>query len=129
MGRRERREPKTHKKVCPAATYSSSGLSHTRYRINREEKLALLTPEDLRHASHEDTDIESLDLGLYPPPAHFVSYFKSIDRADIAGGVFVRLLEAYRTANESVSTNAQYDEFKEERQAILMEPKEPDPLR
>ncbi|OJA14675.1 hypothetical protein AZE42_02399 [Rhizopogon vesiculosus] len=97
-------------------------------RVNREEKLALLTPEDLRHASHaEDTDIESLDLGLYPPPAHFVSYIKSLDRTDIAGGMFVRLLEAYRTANEP-SSDAQDDDFKGERLGMI-DPKEPDPLR
>ncbi|KAG1866653.1 hypothetical protein DFJ58DRAFT_714609 [Suillus subalutaceus] len=71
-------------------------------RVNREEKLALLTPEDLRHTSvTEDTNIESLDLGLYPPSAHFVFYIKNLNRADIAGGMFVRLLEAYRTAKGS----------------------------
>ncbi|KAG2118781.1 uncharacterized protein F5147DRAFT_602591, partial [Suillus discolor] len=100
-------------------------------RVNREEKLALLTPEDLRHASvTEDTDIESLDLGLYPPPAHFVSYIKNLDRADIAGGMFVRLLEAYRTAKGSGSAdNTQDSDIRGETQSILMDPKEPDPLR
>ncbi|KAG2156029.1 hypothetical protein DEU56DRAFT_765220 [Suillus clintonianus] len=99
-------------------------------RVNREEKLSLLTPEDLRHASvTEESDIESLDLGLYPPPAHFVSYMKSIDRADIAGGVFVRLLEAYRVAKEPGREKSQDGEFKRETQSILMNPKEPDPLR
>ncbi|KAG1833106.1 hypothetical protein EV424DRAFT_1367092 [Suillus variegatus] len=100
-------------------------------RVNREEKLALLTPEDLRHTSvTEDTDIESLDLGLYPPPAHFVSYIKNLDRADIAGGMFVRLLEAYRTAKGSGSAdNTQDSGTRGETQSILMDPKEPDPLR
>ncbi|KAG1754005.1 uncharacterized protein EDB91DRAFT_1101110 [Suillus paluster] len=108
---------------------SAEDLKRVR-RVNREDKLALLTPEDLRYASAaEDTDIESLDLGLYPPPAHFVSYIKSIDRADIAGGVFVRLLEAYRTAKESGSADAQDGNFKGETQSILLDPKEPDPLR
>lgn len=116
--------------MCPAAAAVSCDLAHTRYRVNREEKLALLTPGDVRHASHaEDTDIESLDLGLYPRPTHFVSYIKSLDRKDIAGGVFVRLLEAYRTANESVSTDGQDVSLMRERQDILMDRKEPDPLR
>lgn len=99
--------------------------------INREEKLALLTPEDLRHASvTEDTDIESLDLGLYPPPAHFVSYIKNIDRVDIAGGMFVRLLETYRIAKGSGSADDTQDsDMKGETQSILMDPKGPDPLR
>lgn len=70
-----------------------------------------------------------MDLGLYPPPAHFVSYIKGLDRKDIAGGVFVKLLEAYRTANESVTTDAQGVGFTRESQGILMVPKEPDPLR
>ncbi|KIK48842.1 hypothetical protein CY34DRAFT_797626 [Suillus luteus UH-Slu-Lm8-n1] len=100
-------------------------------RVNREEKLALLTPEDLRHASvTEDTDIESLGLGLYPPPAHFVSYIKNLDRADIAGGMFVRLLEAYRTTKGSGSADDRQDSnIKGETQSISMDPKEPDPLR
>ncbi|KAG2369832.1 hypothetical protein BDR07DRAFT_1604179 [Suillus spraguei] len=100
-------------------------------RVNREEKLALLTPEDLRHASvTEDTDIESLDLGLYPPPAHFVSYIKNLDRADIVGGMFVRLLEAYRTAKGSESADDTQDSnITGGTQSVLMEPKEPDPLR
>ncbi|KAG1779728.1 hypothetical protein EV702DRAFT_83579 [Suillus placidus] len=99
--------------------------------VSREDKLALLTPEDLRHASvTEDTDIESLDLGLYPPPAHFVSYIKNIDRVDIAGGMFVRLLEAYRIAKGSGSVDDTQDsDMKGETQSILMDPKEPDPLR
>lgn len=100
-------------------------------RVNREEKLALLTPEDLRHASvTEDTDIELLDLGLYPPPAHFVSCIKNLDRADIVGGMFVRLLEAYRTAKGSGSADGtQGSNITGGIQSILMEPKEPDPLR
>lgn len=100
-------------------------------RVNREEKLALLTPEDLRHASvTESTDIESLDLGLYPPPAHFVSYIRNLNRADIAGGMFVRLLEAYRTAKGSGSADDTQDsDIKGETQSILMDPKEPDPLQ
>ncbi|KAG1820217.1 uncharacterized protein BJ212DRAFT_1338684 [Suillus subaureus] len=109
---------------------SAEDLKRVR-RVNREEKLALLTPEDLRHASvTEDTDIESLDLGLYPPPAHFVSYIKNLDRADIAGGMFVRLLEAYRTAKGSGSAHDTQDsDIKGEIQSILMDPKESDPLR
>ncbi|KAG2128313.1 uncharacterized protein EDB93DRAFT_1109074 [Suillus bovinus] len=100
-------------------------------RVNREEKLALLTPEDLRHASvTEDTDIESLDLGLYLPPMHFVSYIKNLDRADIAGGMFVRLLEAYRTAKGYGSVDDTPDrDINGETQSILMDLKEPDPLQ
>lgn len=109
---------------------SAEDLKRVR-RVNREEKLALLTPEDLRHASvTEDTDIESLDLGLYPPPAHFVSYIKNLDRADIAGGMFVRLLEAYRTTTGPGSADDRQDSnIKGETQSILMDPREPDPLR
>jgi hypothetical protein len=75
-------------------------------------------------------DIESLDLGLYPPPAHFVSYIKTLDRADIAGGMFMRLLEAYRTAKGSGPADDTQDiDIKGETQSILIDPKEPDPLR
>jgi hypothetical protein len=71
-----------------------------------------------------------LDLGLYPPPAHFVSYIKNLDRADIAGGMFVRLLEAYRTTTGPVSADDRQDSnIKGETQSILMDPREPDPLR
>jgi hypothetical protein len=109
---------------------SAEDLKRVR-RVNREEKLALLTPEDLRHTSvTEDMDIESLDLGLYPPPAHFVSYIKTLDRADIAGGMFMRLLEAYRTAKGSGPADDTQDiDIKGETQSILIDPKEPDPLR
>ncbi|KAG1892493.1 hypothetical protein F4604DRAFT_1699742 [Suillus subluteus] len=109
---------------------STDDLKRVR-RVNREEKLALLTPEDLRHTSvTEDTNIESLDLGLYPPSAHFVSYIKNLNRADIAGGMFVRLLEAYRTAKGSgFADDTQDSDIKGETQSILMDPKEPDPLR
>ena len=131
MGRRKRRRSETRKEVGPTAASSSSVVSaHALYRVNREEKLALLTPDDLRDGSlAEDTDIESLDLGLYPPPTHFVSYIKNLDRADIAGGVFVRLLEAYRVAKGSGYADAQDGDVKAERQSIFMDPKEPDPLR
>lgn len=40
-------------------------------------------------------------LNLFPDPAHFVRFLKTIDRSDITSDLFVRLLEAYREAKAS----------------------------
>ncbi|KAJ7700055.1 hypothetical protein B0H17DRAFT_276446 [Mycena rosella] len=62
-------------------------------RLEKSEKstpLALLTPAD------DDIDLDSNILDLYPDPAHFVRFLKSMQRKDISSDLFVRLLEAYR---------------------------------
>ncbi|KAJ7095353.1 hypothetical protein B0H15DRAFT_775607 [Mycena belliarum] len=62
-------------------------------RLEKSEKptsLALLTPAD------DDIDLDSNILDLYPDPAHFVRFLKSIQRTDISSDLFVRLLESYR---------------------------------
>ncbi|TRM67616.1 hypothetical protein BD626DRAFT_554703 [Schizophyllum amplum] len=58
--------------------------------------LSMLTPEDKSEVDELDIDANILD--LYPDPAHFVLFLRSIDRSDITAELFVRLLEAYRSA-------------------------------
>lgn len=60
------------------------------------KKLALLTPEDL--SKGEEIMGENF-LDLYPDPAHFMHYVKSLDRLDIASELFVRLLEVYHSVD------------------------------
>ncbi|KAF7355296.1 RTP1-C1 domain-containing protein [Mycena sanguinolenta] len=63
-------------------------------RLDKSEKpamLSLLTPAD-----DEEIDFDSNILDLYPDPAHFVRFLKSIQRTDICSDLFVRLLEFYR---------------------------------
>ncbi|KAJ7507767.1 hypothetical protein B0H11DRAFT_2314195 [Mycena galericulata] len=63
-------------------------------RLEKSEKppsLALRTPAD-----DEEIDLDSNILDLYPDPAHFVRFLKSIQRTDISSDLFVRLLELYR---------------------------------
>ncbi|KAG9219333.1 hypothetical protein CCMSSC00406_0001743 [Pleurotus cornucopiae] len=61
--------------------------------------LSLLTPED--QADVEEMDETANILNLFPDPAHFVRFLKTIDRSDITSDLFVRLLEAYREAKAS----------------------------
>ncbi|KAF8843139.1 hypothetical protein BDN67DRAFT_964783 [Paxillus ammoniavirescens] len=63
---------------------------------SRGEKLSLLTPEDLR--KEETGGIDENFLGIYPDPAHFVQYLKSLHRSDIASELFIRLLEIYHSS-------------------------------
>ncbi|KAJ7904493.1 hypothetical protein B0H14DRAFT_2663092 [Mycena olivaceomarginata] len=58
----------------------------------RPTSLSLLTPGD----NDDDIDLDSNILDLYPDPAHFVRFLKSIQRTDISSDLFVRLLETYR---------------------------------
>ncbi|KAF8076354.1 hypothetical protein FPV67DRAFT_413223 [Lyophyllum atratum] len=62
---------------------------------DKHPSLSLLTPEDVK-ADDEDYDVDTNILGLYPDPAHYVRFLKTIDRADISSELFVKLLEAYR---------------------------------
>ena len=64
-------------------------------------KLALLTPEDI---GKEEIMGENF-LDLYPDPAHFVQYVKSLDRLDMASELFVRLLEAYHSVDTEQDTD------------------------
>ncbi|KIJ70504.1 hypothetical protein HYDPIDRAFT_143972 [Hydnomerulius pinastri MD-312] len=78
-------------------------IKHVPADSSRAEKLAFLTPEDLRR-EEETGEIDEDFLDLYPNPAHFVQYLKSLDRSDIASELFVRLLELYHSSkvdNES----------------------------
>ncbi|KAJ6599093.1 hypothetical protein DFH09DRAFT_24467 [Mycena vulgaris] len=62
-------------------------------RLEKSEKpipLGLLTPAD------DEIDLDTNILDLYPDPAHFVRFLKSIQRTDISSDLFVRLLESYR---------------------------------
>ncbi|KAI0291027.1 hypothetical protein B0F90DRAFT_1781194 [Multifurca ochricompacta] len=62
-----------------------------------DSSLALFTPEDLKKAEESGAlDIDANFLGLRPDPVHFVSFLKSLERPDVASGIFVRLLEGYR---------------------------------
>ncbi|KAH0840124.1 hypothetical protein J3R83DRAFT_1101 [Lanmaoa asiatica] len=58
-------------------------------------KPVLLTPEDLGKGEIMGENF----LDLYPDPAHFVQYVKSLDRLDMASELFVRLLEAYHSVD------------------------------
>ncbi|KAF7332143.1 RTP1-C1 domain-containing protein [Mycena kentingensis (nom. inval.)] len=68
--------------------------------IGRTEKqdvnpgLGLLTPAD------EEIDVDTNFLDLYPDPAHFVGFIKSLQRADISSDLFLRLLESYRQSKD-----------------------------
>lgn len=44
-------------------------------------------------------------LDLYPDPAHFVQYIKSLDRLDMASELFVRLLELYYSVDTEPDTD------------------------
>ncbi|KAF8138702.1 hypothetical protein EV363DRAFT_1521850 [Boletus edulis] len=56
---------------------------------------AILTPEDIMGENFLD---------LYPDPAHFVQYIKSLDRLDMASELFVRLLEVYHSVDAEQDT-------------------------
>lgn len=64
--------------------------------FSRSTKPALLTPEDLGKG---EEIMEENFLDLYPDPAHFVQYVKSLDRLDMAAELFVRLLEVYHSVD------------------------------
>ncbi|KAK0243048.1 hypothetical protein EDD85DRAFT_877845, partial [Armillaria nabsnona] len=69
------------------------------YQVDKEKNmgLAVFTPEDLEKAElagELDPDANIMD--LYPDPQRFVSFLKKIDRRDVSGELFVKLLEAYR---------------------------------
>ncbi|KAG6378921.1 hypothetical protein JVT61DRAFT_13206 [Boletus reticuloceps] len=65
-----------------------SGIKHGTPDVST--KRALLTPEDIMGENFLD---------LYPDPAHFVQYIKSLDRLDMASELFVRLLEVYHSVD------------------------------
>ncbi|KAI9574473.1 hypothetical protein HD554DRAFT_2165961 [Boletus coccyginus] len=65
-------------------------------------KLALFTPQDL--GKGEEIIGENF-LDLYPDPAHFVQYVKSLDRLDMASELFVRLLEVYHSVDTEQDTD------------------------
>ncbi|KAJ7744466.1 hypothetical protein DFH07DRAFT_963690 [Mycena maculata] len=71
-------------------------------RVEKSEKpppLALLTPAD------DDIDLDTNILDLYPDPAHFVGFLKSIQRTDISSDLFVRLLESYRDSKSNADND------------------------
>ncbi|KAK0499796.1 hypothetical protein EDD18DRAFT_1152660 [Armillaria luteobubalina] len=69
------------------------------YQVDKEKNqgLALFTPEDLENAEQAgELDPDANIMDLYPDPRRFVSFLKKIDRRDVSGEIFVKLLEAYR---------------------------------
>lgn len=60
------------------------------------EKFTLLSPNHSRGKEEYNEYDDAFD--LYPNPTHFVRYIKSLDRPEINCELFVRLLEAYRSA-------------------------------
>lgn len=69
------------------------------------ENFTLLSPNHSRGKEEYNEYHDAFD--FYPNPTHFVRYIKSLDRPDINCELFVRLLEAYRSAKtdrESDST-------------------------
>ncbi|KAK0230500.1 hypothetical protein IW262DRAFT_1338785 [Armillaria fumosa] len=69
------------------------------YQVDKEKNLglALFTPEDLEKAEQAgELDPDANIMDLYPDPQRFVSFLKKIDRRDVSGELFVKLLEAYR---------------------------------
>ncbi|KIK95639.1 hypothetical protein PAXRUDRAFT_826796 [Paxillus rubicundulus Ve08.2h10] len=68
-------------------------IKHVAADPTRGEKLSLLTPEELRREKTNGTNANFLD--IYPDPAHFVQYLKSLHRSDITSELFIRLLEIY----------------------------------
>ncbi|TFK28768.1 hypothetical protein FA15DRAFT_633184 [Coprinopsis marcescibilis] len=73
-------------------------------RTDETDPLSLLLPGDKRRIE-EDSDVNTNLFDLYPDPAHFVAFLKSLDRGDIASELFIKLLEAYR--NERAQGEAQ----------------------
>ncbi|KAG8218849.1 hypothetical protein J3R82DRAFT_4528 [Butyriboletus roseoflavus] len=65
-------------------------------------KPALLMPEDI---SKGEEIVGENFFDLYPDPAHFVQYIKSLDRLDIAAELFVRLLEVYHSIDTEQDTD------------------------
>ncbi|KAK0461884.1 armadillo-type protein [Desarmillaria tabescens] len=69
------------------------------YQVGKEKNLglAMFTPEDLEKAEQAgELDPDANIMDLYPDPRRFVSFLKKLDRRDVSGELFVRLLEAYR---------------------------------
>ncbi|KAK0206796.1 hypothetical protein DFS33DRAFT_1421493 [Desarmillaria ectypa] len=69
------------------------------YQVDKEKNSgpAMFTPEDLEKAElagELDPDANIMD--LYPDPQRFVLFLKKLDRRDVSGELFVKLLEAYR---------------------------------
>lgn len=70
--------------------------------LDEESPMALFTPEGLRRAKESgELDVDANILNLRPDPAHFVNFLKSVDRPEIASGLFTRLLEAYTESKSS----------------------------
>lgn len=59
-------------------------------------------PEDI--GEREEIEGENF-MDLYPDPAYFVQYIKSLDRLDMAAELFVRLLEAYHSIDTDQDTD------------------------
>ncbi|GJE84525.1 RTP1-C1 domain-containing protein [Phanerochaete sordida] len=69
-------------------------------------QLSMFTPEDLQRAEETgEFDMDANILQLRPDPAHFVAFLKSLDRSDIVGELFVRLLESYRESKTSLEAD------------------------
>ncbi|KAJ7682824.1 hypothetical protein DFH06DRAFT_306273 [Mycena polygramma] len=64
--------------------------------ITRLEKSDKPTPLSLLTPADDDIDLDTNIFDLFPDPAHFVRFLKSIQRTDISSDLFVRLLESYR---------------------------------
>ncbi|KAF5369873.1 hypothetical protein D9758_001077 [Tetrapyrgos nigripes] len=74
--------------------------------IDSPERLALLTPEDLKQADESgELEPNSNLLNLYPDPRHFADFLKSTSRPDVLSDFFVRLLEAYRDSRQHSDDN------------------------
>lgn len=70
------------------------------------DQLAMLTPEDVKRAAEsEDSELDSNFLNLRPDPAIFVKFLLSLQQSDLAVSILIRLLQAYREARSSPSSN------------------------
>lgn len=73
-------------------------------RPEQQSTLSLFTPRDLRLAEmNGELDLDANILDLRPSPPQFTKWLKSLDRADIASAIFVKLLESYRDMKGSAN--------------------------
>ncbi|KAH7887770.1 hypothetical protein F5I97DRAFT_1951957 [Phlebopus sp. FC_14] len=78
---------------------SAGDINRIAVQSSRIEKFNLLTPAHVRR-EQEAWDIGDDPFDLYPNPAHFVRYLKSLNRSDVVSELFVRLLETYHSSKK-----------------------------
>ena len=61
-------------------------------------------PNNIQQDADSDVDTNLFD--LYPDPAHFVNFLKSIERGDIVSDIFIQILESYRSLKSDANEDS-----------------------